>query len=125
MRRLVHERAQGRCEYCRTSEWLTGLPCEVDHINPQAKGGTTTDDNLCLACASCNGYKQARIRATDPESGEKVRCSIPAGNNGMATAGSGDILTGLITGFLAQGLKPSDGGVSQIGHSLSERQTCY
>jgi len=30
----------------------------------------------------------------------------PTGNNGMAKAGSGDVLTGLVTGLLAQGIAP-------------------
>jgi hypothetical protein len=72
LRRRIRTRAGSHCEYCQTSEWLSGLPCEVDHIIPLSKGGLTTLDNLCLACASCNGYKQASTYATDPETGKEV-----------------------------------------------------
>ena len=34
-------------------------------------------DNLCLACAACNGYKRASAHATDPESGEQVALFDP------------------------------------------------
>ncbi len=36
------------------------------------------------------------------------------GNAGMATAGSGDVLTGLITGLLAQGLAPEQAAVAGV-----------
>lgn len=35
----------------------------------------------------------------------------PRGNAGMATAGAGDVLTGIITGLLAQGYSPGDAAV--------------
>ena len=77
LRRLVRIRAQSRCEYCQTSEWLSGLPCEIDHIIPRAKKGPTAADNLCLACASCNGYKRATTYSVDPESGEEAALFNP------------------------------------------------
>jgi NAD(P)H-hydrate epimerase len=38
----------------------------------------------------------------------------PSGNPGMATAGTGDVLTGMIGGFLAQGLSPVDAAVTGV-----------
>lgn len=37
--------------------------------------------------------------------------TIPAGNSGLATGGSGDILTGIAASLIAQGMEPFDAGV--------------
>ena len=36
------------------------------------------------------------------------------GNPGMATGGSGDVLTGIITGLLAQGLRPEQAAIAGV-----------
>ena len=42
------------------------------------------------------------------------------GNNGMATAGSGDVLTGVILGFLAQGYDTTDAAILGVSfHALA------
>ncbi|MBZ0301591.1 MAG: HNH endonuclease [Anaerolineae bacterium] len=66
-RRLVHERAQGCCEYCQTCEANTGQVMHVEHIDPS---GGDDPENLCLSCANCNLSKAAAISASDPETGE-------------------------------------------------------
>lgn len=48
------------------------MPMHVEHLVPVASGGTTTEDNLWLACPLCNGYKGAQTRTVDPLSGETV-----------------------------------------------------
>ena len=41
-------------------------------------------------------------------------CFNPTGNAGMATAGSGDVLTGIITGLLARGYKPEQACIAGV-----------
>lgn len=49
--------------------------------------------------------KGARTVISDPDGNLYIN---PTGNPGMATAGSGDILSGIIGGFIAQGIEPLD-----------------
>ena len=60
------------CAYCQTSESNTGQPLTVDHIIPQAQGGQTVFENLCLACRRCNEFKGDTVQAQDPLTGEMV-----------------------------------------------------
>lgn len=72
LRRQVCERAGQRCEYCRTSRRVIGMPLVVDHIHPKALGGDDSSDNLCAACYRCNEYKGAKTHDSDPATGELV-----------------------------------------------------
>ncbi len=54
-----------------------GMPMTMDHIIPSAAGGSTTEDNLWLACRRCNEFKGARTRAIDPQTGIMVNLYNP------------------------------------------------
>ena len=73
-KRLVHERAQGCCEYCQTCEQNTAQPMHIDHIDPD---GGDAPDNLCLACSSCNLIKGVTTSALDLITNEVVRLFNP------------------------------------------------
>ena len=49
-RRLILERAQGRCEYCLSPVEYSTQSFDIDHIVPVSKGGETTyrQSGLCL-----------------------------------------------------------------------------
>jgi hypothetical protein len=68
----VRDRARALCEYCHTAEQWQYVPFTVDHIVPLAQGGTTTLENLALACFHCNRRKSIQMRAPDPQSGAVV-----------------------------------------------------
>jgi 5-methylcytosine-specific restriction endonuclease McrA len=70
LRRLVRERAGGRCEYCLIPETLTFATHWVDHIVAEKHGGQTHDSNLALACVLCNQHKGSDLTSIDPETGQ-------------------------------------------------------
>jgi hypothetical protein len=77
LRRMVRERAGGRCEYCLIPEAVTFALHEVDHIVAEKHGGLTEAANLCLACALCNGFKGSDLTSIDPVSGQIVTLFHP------------------------------------------------
>lgn len=72
LRRLVIERADDRCEYCGLAQASQVATFHIDHVEPVAAGGATTEDNLALACVSCSLRKGARQSAIDPLTGEEA-----------------------------------------------------
>jgi len=70
LRRLVLERANYRCEYCLLLEEFASFPHEPDHIIPLKHSGTTTVDNLALACFWCNRLKGSDLASLDPQTGQ-------------------------------------------------------
>ncbi len=73
LRRLVRERARGRCESCATQLAFSGENFSVEHIIPQSRGGNSTPDNLALACQGCNNHKFIRTEAFDEMTGRMTR----------------------------------------------------
>jgi 5-methylcytosine-specific restriction endonuclease McrA len=69
--RFVAERAQWRCEYCKSPAAFSTQPFEVDHIIPRSKNGPTVAENLALSCG-CNSYKGNTTHAHDPQTGHRV-----------------------------------------------------
>jgi len=68
LRQRVAETARFRCGYCLTSQRIIGPLLEIEHIIPEAHGGTSDEDNLFLACPICNSHKSQRMDAVDPAS---------------------------------------------------------
>jgi 5-methylcytosine-specific restriction endonuclease McrA len=66
LRRLVRERAQGRCEYCLIHELDMYYPHEPDHVIAEKHGGATSLDNLAWSCFYCNRFKGSDLASIDP-----------------------------------------------------------
>lgn len=76
IRRLVAERADYCCEYCRLAEADMFLGCQVDHVISEKHGGLTRQQNLAYACVFCNLHKGSDI-ASLTATGELVALFDP------------------------------------------------
>ncbi|MCD4684682.1 MAG: HNH endonuclease [Anaerolineae bacterium] len=77
LRRQIHTRAQGRCEYCLIHEQFTMKTHEVDHVVAEKHGGPTEDANLCLSCFDCNRHKGSDLCSLDTVSSAVVTLFHP------------------------------------------------
>jgi len=105
IRRLVYERANGRCEYCLTWEFNTGQTMHVEHIDPAAGD---VPKNLALACPSCNLSKGAATIGIDSETGVSIGLFNPRVQNW------GDHFEWIDGGLQVRGITP-------IGRATVER----
>ncbi|MEZ4658551.1 MAG: HNH endonuclease [Caldilineaceae bacterium] len=71
LRDRIQAWTQNRCSYCLAHQQYVLGPLEIDHIIPQALGGTNEEGNLCLACRLCNSYKATQIDGLDIVSGRR------------------------------------------------------
>jgi hypothetical protein len=96
------------CAYCQTTQANSGQPMTLDHIIPQAQGGSTNFENLCFACRQCNQFKGSATTTVDPLTGETVSLYHPRRNSwathfqwtadgieltGLTSIGRGTIIT--------------------------------
>jgi len=57
IRERVREAARFQCGYCQTQEIVVSYPLHIEHLLPEAKGGTSDEENLWLTCSVCNNYE--------------------------------------------------------------------
>lgn len=98
IRQQVSAEADHRCEYCRTSRRLIGMPLVMDHIIPRSAHGSDERENLAAACYRCNEFKGVKTQATDHATGELVPLFNPRTQNWsehFAWANGGTHIVGL------------------------------
>ncbi len=72
IRQRVRQNANNRCEYCLSHQDYVMGRLQIDHIKPIVKGGTDSEENLCLACELCNQYKWPQTEGIDPQTGQTI-----------------------------------------------------
>jgi ADP-dependent NAD(P)H-hydrate dehydratase / NAD(P)H-hydrate epimerase len=92
---------------CKTPPILTPHPGEMARLETEATAQSVNADRIGTAARFARErgvfvvLKGARTVIARPDGAVAI---CPTGNAGMATAGTGDVLTGMVAGLLAQGL---------------------
>ncbi|MFO0701470.1 MAG: NAD(P)H-hydrate dehydratase [Nitrospira sp.] len=92
---------------CKTPPIITPHPGEMARLESEATPQTVNRDRIGTATRFARErglfvlLKGARTVIARPDGAVAI---CPTGNPGMATAGTGDVLTGMVVGLLAQGL---------------------
>jgi hypothetical protein len=81
LKRLVWDRAESTCEYCRLPQWLDVLPFQIDHVIAEQHHGPTAAENLALSCLNDNLHKGPNIAGLDPDTGLLTRLFHPRQDN--------------------------------------------
>ncbi|MHA3723845.1 RNA-guided endonuclease IscB [Leucobacter sp. HY1910] len=81
VREYLLEKWGRRCVYCDApGTGPDGVPLNIDHVRPQARGGSHRPSNLVTACIPCNQRKDARpveeFLADDPARLRRILASL-------------------------------------------------
>ena len=81
LQEFVWRRANANCEYCHVPQSCDALAFEIDHIIGLQHLGSTSDDNLALACYACNHHKGPNIAGFDVVTEQIVALFHPRRDN--------------------------------------------
>lgn len=79
--RKIIDRANRRCEYCKSHMDYSPQSFAIEHIVPIARGGKTETGNLAFACGGCNSHKYTKTTAKDELSQTVVALYHPRKQN--------------------------------------------
>ncbi len=77
VRARIRDAADNRCGYCLAHQDYIPWTLEIEHIIPLARGGSNKEENIWLACHTCNLYKGSKTYGRDPLTGRRVRLFNP------------------------------------------------
>jgi hypothetical protein len=110
-----------RCEHCDYPEAASSTPLKVNHIIPEAKGGSTTINNLAKCCRSCNLHKHVKTDALDPVTSEMILllnpCTLQWNEHFLLNRSTGEIY-----GSTLLGRASIEALVLNSGHAIATRR---